>query len=762
MNIFARGIDKRQRIEWIMDALSLGAVLQYCAYRFLQSTMFVIYYSQTYKLLTMALLLVFGGIRYICVLVKKWKRTDEKEEKVWFLLRCVGVWLLALPFFYVGWKHDYKFLIFLPICCMCLYDMEAEKILKSFAFVIGTMLIATVVCCLSGTVQNLAYTKSGRIVGAYGIINTTDFASYFTFLILIIWCGLKDHRWITNLFFALCSVGITCLVYWYTDSKTSLYCGALIVFLLFWDSLDENVFQKRGHCNSIGDKSRWISITAFPIIGALIILLVSCYGKGYSWAIQANDFLSDRLRVTWEPFCKYGIKQFGSLIETMHGSGATNIHYTTWSSGYGYIDSAYAMLVIRYGWIISCIVTGLWVWTSIRALHSRNNRIAFTMMVLAVHAFSEARVWDINYNIFLAMPFCALRQKPKEGLITIPCRKKEWVPWCMGIIILASIFFCLPRILSCFRSLFASKEWNSGIATYKSFLVCIGFTISVWTFWKGLCLLRLFKSKESVAMLTSAIMVILGGLICINVSINRWNHNQSDRLAYENPIIQQIQNTAKLPIYAAEGEELYYRSIKGFKDHLFSTNELSREPRGTMIVDSDVEAFGVTRTNGWYTQISQWSGLYTYDEAVINSLSDLGFVFVPYYNGLRSCNLRDTAIFNGLQSKNGSIPLLGPISIVTEEMETDQFRGAYEVYFSFSSFSSSKKDGTITVGVYGETGGKYIYERKISAEDFDSEGKCTYTVAYSQLEDVPKVVFVVKVEDGVDVTLTDISWKRTI
>ena len=149
MNIFARGIDKRQRIEWIMDALSLGAVLQYCAYRFLQSTMFVIYYSQTYKLLTMALLLVFGGIRYICVLVKKWKRTDEKEEKVWFLLRCVGVWLLALPFFYVGWKHDYKFLIFLPICCMCLYDMEAEKILKSFAFVIGTMLIATVVCCLS-------------------------------------------------------------------------------------------------------------------------------------------------------------------------------------------------------------------------------------------------------------------------------------------------------------------------------------------------------------------------------------------------------------------------------------------------------------------------------------------------------------------------------------------------------------------------------------------------------------------------------------
>ena len=53
---------KKDRIEKALDVFPLEAVLQYMAYRFLQNTVFIVHYSQTCKLITMSLLLFFGGI----------------------------------------------------------------------------------------------------------------------------------------------------------------------------------------------------------------------------------------------------------------------------------------------------------------------------------------------------------------------------------------------------------------------------------------------------------------------------------------------------------------------------------------------------------------------------------------------------------------------------------------------------------------------------------------------------------------------------
>ena len=56
MKTFFNNPKTREKFEWCLDTYSLWAVLHYCIYRFLQSTMFVIYYSQTYKMITMGLL----------------------------------------------------------------------------------------------------------------------------------------------------------------------------------------------------------------------------------------------------------------------------------------------------------------------------------------------------------------------------------------------------------------------------------------------------------------------------------------------------------------------------------------------------------------------------------------------------------------------------------------------------------------------------------------------------------------------------------
>lgn len=738
-------IKKRQK--WILDIIALGAVLQYCAYRFLQSTMFTFYYSNTYKMITMGLLLVFGGIRYLYIVAGKLKEKNVKERKK-FILYCIVAWLLTIPFLYVGWKHDYKALIFLPICCMCLYDMEAEKVLKSFAFTIGILLAATVLCSLAGTVRNLVKAdENGRIVASYGIINTTDFASYFTFLLLAIWCGLRRREWYISVLFAIISAVISYIVFLLTESRTVITCGVLIVVL----SLLEGIILRN---------RRWkvadvISVAAFPVIGFVVVILTVFYAQQSPWATQINTILSGRLEDTLVPYQTYGIHSFGTVIESMHGRGGTLLSYD-WSSGYGYIDVAYAMLAIRYGWVITAIVTGLWIWMTVRAVKYGNTRVALTMAILAFHALSEARVWDVNYNIFLIMPFCMLRT-PVEDKKAIE-KKAVWSA-VIPMIATGGVFLLfLPRMLSWLRTFFSYNGWNSGTAAFRSLLVCIGIAGFVVLLW---CSIRRLIRKTSIstgALFASVLLLGITGTLAVNSEIKQDLSYQAERLDKEESAIRTVQGTASQPVYAAESEELYNRRFGSFANHIFSTEELSKGHEGSIFTDAGVEAQGLTVTGSLYTQISASTGLYSYDPEVIRALAKAGYEWTPYYSGNRRGNLSDIAVFNGLKTVKD---LSGPLRIITSNMETDQFSGKYEVTFELSGLTESIKQPVAVLEVLGETGETEILQKELLAEDFDTDGHCSYTIDYT-ISSTPKVSYAVTISENIHLSIDSISWKRKL
>ncbi len=750
----------KKHFKWVLDTLSLGAVLQYCAYRFLQSTMFNFYYSNTYKLLTMGLLIVFGGVRYLYVVISKLKGYEEKKGRIQYLLRCGGAWLLALPFCYVGWLQDYKVLIFIPVCCMCLYDMEAERVCKWFACTIGTLLASTVICCLSGTVRNIEYPQDGNIIGSYGIINTTDAASYITFLLLVVWCGQREHKWQFSVFFSIVTIAISIVINKLTDSKTALYCGVIISFLSLWDSYEENVLRYNNRLSTIGRRINKISVLAFPTIAIAVLVLTSQYGAGRTWAAQLdNSILSNRLSTTWTPYQTYGIHPFGSNIGAMHGSGGTSIRYLIWSSGYGYIDVAYAMLAIRYGWVITAIVACLWVWMTARALQSGKNRIALTMAILAFHAFSEARVWDVNYNVFLVMPFCALKISSKAEMKN-GAENYRFYPAITAFVFLLGLYLLLPRALSWLRTYFYLQGWNYGTKAIYSLLVCCGLVIILWWLWKDISLLCQRREKYLVYSVVGAVMILLCSITVLNNKIENGISEQKKRLEEEETIIREVQESATLPVYAAEAEELYHRKIGGFSKHIFSTDELIRDPKGTVFVDSAVELFWVTRTGGSYTQINESTGIYSYDQSVIEALAKRGCVWTTYYSGKRNCDLNDTAFFNEIKSQNGELIIVGPAEIFTKNMETDQFAGSYELNVVFSLYALSKNEQDITLEVYGEAGERLITYETISQIEFADRKRHRITMTYL-IQDTPKVYYAIKVPDNEEITIEEISWQKT-
>ena len=747
--------EKHRRLEQVLDGLSLASVLFYTIYRFLQSTMFQFYYSNRYKMLTIILPIVFGGIRFLYLVLRKCWTSESYKKQSFFILRCILSFCLAIPFVLVGWMHDYKMLIYLPICCMCLYDMVPEKVCRVFVVTIGTCLAAVILCCLSGTVRNIVVHDNG-VYSSYGIINTTDFASYFTFLLLTAWCSIQTRKWYTSVLFAVATGIITYIVYLYTGSRTALYTGALMVFFMFWDCLEEHVFCRKEKLRRIGKSVNWLSIFAFPVVGTLVIFLTARFAAQDSWALELEKMLSGRLNTVLRPFQMYGVKPFGSTIEKMYGLGGT-ILGKYWSAEYSYLDVGYAMLAVRCGWVITAIVMGLWMWMTAKALKNGKNRIAFALVVLAAHAFSEARILDVNYNIFLIMPFCAFTsdyQAYNKGRVE---NKKLLRPVLVGTVLLIGVYLVLPKALSWLRTFFYLKSWNAGISAVYSFTFCIGLVLLLWAFGESITLLLESRNTKNWLSFAGIFVLMVGSVFVVNSTIETCRKKQADRLKAEKQIIRQIQGVSTMPVYAAEQEELFQRDGIALSKRLFSIEELGRN-KGTIIVDPNDEVIEIMATGGRYTQISETTALYSYDPAVYEFIRSAGYQWSIFFTGERQCNLQDLAVFNN-RKPNSQLILSNSEQIVTKNMEIDQLSGTYQVSFALSGISFKSPDDTVILEVFGEAGERILAKATLCKDDFLPNGRCNYTLTY-QISATPKVSYAVSVKNDASITIDSISWKR--
>ena len=745
---------KRNLYEKCIDTLSLGAVLHYASYRFLQSTMFSFYYSEMYKTVTMLLLVFFGGIRWLYIIIQKWDSSSDRKK---LLLNILASFCLALPFVYTGLKQNYKFLVFLPVCCMCLYNMSAKKVLKYFSVTIGFLLTATVLCCLSGTVRNLI-TPWGHYTGAFGFINTSDFAAYFTFLLVTIWCTIGINKTYKVIIYILLNVFISIIVSWYTNTDTIKYIAGVFSAAILWDLYCERVKRRSNKLNAVIKSIDLITAFAFIFVGMLTIVLVTEYSKHNPIVQQLNEILSGRLEVTLRPFQKYGVHPFGTKIELMHGNGATIIT-TEWTEGYGYIDIAYAMLAIRYGWVITAIVCGLWIWMSKRALYNGYRKIALALAVFAVHAFSEARILDVNYNIFLVMPFCALEADKQEKYVECKEGKRSFALFlilCFGVLSIS--YLTLPKVLSLLRTIFFLEGWSDGTAALNSLAVCLILILIVYIIGKTIYSFheRIINRRIFIQVVIISILLVTC-ILGMNRRIMKGMEEQAERLQVEEPIIRLVEEVATQPIYADGAEELYRRKIGGIQERIFSMEELGREPKGSMFVEPTTESFAIAIRGGKYTQISKWSGLYSYDEAVIEALENAGYDWKPFYSGKRSCNMADALLFNG--RKADGLPVIRENErFMTNNAEVDQLAGVYTVCFRLSLPEPSKYSNVV-LEVLGESGERLIAQERLSVNDFDASGKCERKITY-QIKDVPKVSFAVSAMKSTTAIIEEITWWR--
>ena len=753
-----------------LDVLALCVVMHYAAFRFLQqSTMFPLVYTERYKYFIIISLIAVGSVRFCFVFLEKLMSLENQRLKSQLFFKCAITGCLALPFFYVGLKHDYKSLVFLPLTALCLYDMDAKRILRWFVWTTGVLIAGTLICCYSGTIRNLINEDpiSGRISICFGFINSTDFASYFTFLFLFIWCLQKPSGWLANLLLASVIGLFGFWVYQNTSSKTSLFCCVLTVLAILWECLDRMVLQKTAKLRRVGKIVNRFSVFAFPVLFAALLIVSIGYLSQAPWALRIDSLLSGRIGLSVQAYEQYGIHAFGSLIENMNGFGRTIMRI--WhTNGYGYLDIAYAHLIIRYGWVITLVVMGLWGWMTVCALKQGASKIAFAMAIISFHALSETHFFDVNYNIFLVMPFCSFIPTATETTtetLSDPNQSNKDIHWFglfTALAIGVGIYFSLPFSLSWLRTIYRLEVWTEGIHTLPSFIVSTVLAILIIGIWKGLNLLWYTREKKSWVLFSVSILLMGAVLFAGNTIIQKGLIDQEERLTAEEKVIHLVQTAAEQPVYTADASELYQRRFGGFDRHIFTSGELSLSQQGTIFTDASVELLGVTRSEGQYAQISPWSGLYTYDRRVIEALTEAGYMCRTFYYTERSCDLKDLAVRNALDmSQDGGLILNGSVHSLSNNLEWDQFYGEYAVRFTLSLPKNTPRDyqGTLcTLLIAGESNQNTIAEQALSLADFDENGKCIFTLTYKPWY-IANVSYLISVTDGVEIILEDLSWR---
>ena len=764
-NMVNNGGTHNKVFEWI----ALFIVIHYCLFRFFETTTFFFAFSDTYRTITFTCVVIVGVLRLLLGLWEDYRTAINIRAKQMVLLKGLLVVTASIPCILLANRFGYSFFAYLPFIAFCLYGLSVNQVLKAFSISIGIILVITILCALSGSIQNYLYLgkgEKGRIRGSYGIGYPTDFASYFIYLFLFIWVVQKKHTWLHATLFNIFALLMGWMIYVYPHSETSTLLSIVCAVVVLYDIIDQKILINHKGTRWISKIGQGLATGAFPILGICFCVLTWLYGQGNIFAIRLDQWMSSRLVLSWHAFQKYGVNALGALTP-QNGSGHGLIH----TANYEFIDSTYGLILIRYGWILTLIITVLWVWMTHKAYKTNHRRLALAMAVIAIHSFSEHHFTELNFNILLAMPLCAfpiIHDEEKKFVLS----SKKKAGWISGIIISTVFVLLLPSILSWTRCVFSLEGWTGGgnkslIAMFV-WLLCLGVCAALWfmLYWAIKDWMETKKASFlSVLGIATAICAVLVGITGINERITDGINEFKPQLEADTEAVNFVLDAAEEPVYAGQKEELYHRSFKGISGRILSPEEIARNGKGTVLLEHDNEGYQLINTGARYTELSPYTGLFTYDESVINALSAKGYQFHGYFSAEQKDDLAAYSDMNGLLfADNGELCLWGKDHSLLHGPYVDQFAGDYQATYVLHLVDEEvlKQGGDRVVChilVSALWGQDHRAERFIKASEFDQDGYLTVSLNYS-VEDTQGVEYLVYCWDDIAVWINQITWKQ--
>lgn len=378
---YIRQADKERLLYYIAFFLILSGA-------FLRTTMFNIL-SQFSEIMegAGALIIFLKIIRY-------------QRENLKLFLSLVGVIGFALL---VGFlSNSYRMIFSLTIITIGAINVPFKKIAKEYFWISFIMLTFTIICSLTGVIENLQYTlEVGRgIRNSFGIVYPTDFASHVLFIILSFMIAYEEKL---NIFYSALGIVIAAVVYFFCNTRVDCICMVLAcVGIPIIKAL-----KKKNVPAGLKKICARICTWSMPAAAAVMIFLSAIYTPSSPLLFRLDKIINGRLSLGREGFDQYPVTFFGQSVD-LRGAGG----YTAQRDDYFFLDCSYMYCLLKFGIIMTLLIIAAYVIIGMRYKHS--GLILWFIAITALNCMIAHHLPDVAYVFFTAAVFAKI-DAPSEN-----------------------------------------------------------------------------------------------------------------------------------------------------------------------------------------------------------------------------------------------------------------------------------------------------------------------------------------------------------
>lgn len=653
-------------------------------------------------------------------------------------------------------SSSYNFIPWLSIVVIAVSDIDYHKLIDTYLIFMGLFLLTVICESQIGSIENLVYYSSGRLRSSWGIAYTTDFASYCLFLASYLWIKLRKVNELYSLIPAFVSLYISIYI---ADSNTSSFCSAILMFFILFDVI-RNILKDKYSLIKYKKIFDGFLILVFPLCTIFIFVMLYLYHLDLPIAKTIDTFMHYRISLAHSAIHTYGIRPFGSFFNMIGAGGST---FTTTFESYNFIDDTYALLLIRYGWVILILISILWTVVMKKMLACNNYRIALVMVLIAIHSISEHHFPELNFNILLALPFAYYgKEEAKEDKNA----NKAFIITFVLISMLACV--CVPIILTILRTYVSlhvfdnNTLWNT--PSFLALTIMLSISLTIHVVYRVLFNMFLHKKTQLYyACLIGAIATVGILFADIYLELKEYYHQYKPLLKQEEVCIEIIKENKQGDLYSSAIPLFYEKYFGGIKSGLKQNDELAKETGATIIVDASYDSNILTQFGYKWIEMSNEHAIYTNDENVINALQNNGYAVYTTNIHVNRINLEDEALLNNIVINNQGGIMINENNELLMGPYINLHTGRYVLNFKLSNpkiinNNENKEIGKISIKAYaGQTilSEKIIYLNEFD-EDFNYIGSLNFT-SYEYMN----IEFIFESIDGNGYTIRNLSYNRT-
>lgn len=277
-----------------------------------------------------------------------------------------------------------------------------RKLVRVYCLLVSSALIITIVCAVSGLIENYVMMRGENMRMFFGINSPTNFASFVFFQILCWWYLRKEKL---SYIEAGLTVVISVLLNVFCDTRTACVLLLATAMCMVWMRFRYKQAGKRGKEYRMCPLISSMGTLVYPLLAILSVGLTLIYTQDSELLTKINSWLSARLSLGKRAFDVYGVSWFGKYIRMFaFESGAT-------VNNYFYIDSSYVQLPIMFGLAAMIFLLFAFLWISCRARAEKDWIFLLILVLAGVHCVTDCHLIEIQFCPFVLALLADTRER---------------------------------------------------------------------------------------------------------------------------------------------------------------------------------------------------------------------------------------------------------------------------------------------------------------------------------------------------------------